>query len=68
MSIVSKIGQSFRDSYTELTQKVTWPTRQELTGSAVVVMIASLIIALFVGVVDRSFQVILETVYRVFGA
>lgn len=68
MSIVSKIGQSFRDSYTELTQKVTWPTRQELTGSAVVVMIASLIIALFVGVVDRSFQAILEAVYRVFGA
>ncbi len=63
MSLVSKIGASFKDSYTELTQKVTWPTRQELTNSAVVVMIASIIIALVVWGMDKSFDTILKFVY-----
>ncbi len=63
MSLVSKIGASFRDSYTELTQKVTWPTRQELTNSAIVVMIASIIIALVVWGMDKSFETILSNVY-----
>ncbi len=63
MSLVSKIGTSFKDSYTELTQKVTWPTRQELTNSAVVVMIASIIIAFLIWVMEKSFETVLEQVY-----
>ncbi len=63
MSLVSKIGIAFKDSYTELTQKVTWPTRQELTNSAVVVMIASIIIAILIWVMDKSFETILHQVY-----
>ncbi len=65
MSLVSKIGTTFKDSYTELTQKVTWPSRQELTNSAVVVMIASIIIALVIWVMDKSFETILDYVYSV---
>ncbi|MDO4691672.1 MAG: preprotein translocase subunit SecE [Porphyromonadaceae bacterium] len=64
MSLVNRIGASFRDSYAELTQKVTWPTRQELTSSAIVVMIASLIIAIFVLLVDTAFENLLLSVYR----
>ncbi|MDY3091126.1 MAG: preprotein translocase subunit SecE [Porphyromonas sp.] len=64
MSIVSRIGTAFKDSYTELTQKVTWPTRQELTGSSIIVLIASIIIALFVTSVDGLFNWVLTFVYK----
>lgn len=64
MKLFNKIGTSVTDSYNELVHKVSWPTRSELTNSAVVVMIASLIIALFVFVVDTAFERIMELVYK----
>jgi len=42
--------------YDELAHKTTWPTRHELTHSAVVVLSASLIIALIVWVMDTVFK------------
>ena len=64
MKLFNKIGTSVTDSYNGLVHKVSWPTRSELTNSAVVVMIASLIIALFVFVVDTAFERIMELVYK----
>ncbi len=64
MSLVSKIATPFKESYTELTHKVTWPSRKELTNSAIVVMIASIIIALVVFGMDKSFETILKSVYE----
>ena len=64
MSFLNRVGVAFRDSYTELTQKVSWPTRSELTNSAVVVLIASLIIAAVVLVMDKTFELSLSGVYR----
>ncbi len=55
-----------KESYTELLQKVSWPTWSELQSSAIVVSIASLIIALVVYLMDKSFQTILENFYRLF--
>ena len=43
-----KIANSFKESYNELVHKVTWPTSKELSSSAVVVLTASLLIALVV--------------------
>ncbi len=48
----------------ELTTKVSWPTRRELTNSAVVVLVASLLIALVVWVMDFSFENIMTLVYK----
>ncbi|MEX0982239.1 MAG: preprotein translocase subunit SecE [Bacteroidales bacterium] len=59
-----KIISYLKDSYTELVHKVTWPTWKELQNSAIVVMIASLIFALIVFVMDISFQTILEGIYK----
>jgi preprotein translocase subunit SecE len=42
--------------YEELAHKTSWPTRQELTHSAVVVLSASLIIALVVWAMDSVFK------------
>jgi preprotein translocase subunit SecE len=58
-----KIVDYIKDSYTELTQKVSWPTQSELVSSAIVVLIASIIIALIVWVMDLSFEGIMTFVY-----
>lgn len=54
------------ESYDELVHKVSWPTWSELQNSAVVVSVASLIIALVVFVMDKSFEVILKQFYTLF--
>ena len=55
-----------KECYNELVQKVSWPTWKELQSSAVVVSIASLIIALVVYLMDKSFETLLEAFYRFF--
>ena len=49
--------------YEELAHKTTWPTRRELTHSAVVVLSASLIIALVVFCMDSAFRWFMSMVY-----
>ncbi len=55
-----------KDSYDELVHKVSWPTWSELQNSAIVVSIASLIIAFVIYLMDISFQTILENFYKLF--
>ncbi len=62
--LFNKIGKAIEASYNELVHKVSWPTRSELTNSAIVVMIASLIIAAFVFVVDTVFDQAMTLVYK----
>jgi preprotein translocase subunit SecE len=54
----------FQESFTELVHKVTWPTWNELQNSAVLVMVASVIIALIVAGMDFMFSRIMEAVYN----
>ena len=54
-----------KESYVELVHKTTWPTRSELMNSAVVVLTASLCIALVVFVMDFIFQSGMELIYGV---
>jgi preprotein translocase subunit SecE len=54
------------ESYDELVHKVSWPTWSELQNSAIVVSIASLIIALIVFLMDISVENILKLFYRSF--
>ncbi|HNY43650.1 MAG: preprotein translocase subunit SecE [Bacteroidota bacterium] len=61
-----KIKEYFKDTYNELVHKVTWPKWSELQGSAVVVMVASLIFALIIFVMDYSFKNLLEVIYGIF--
>jgi preprotein translocase subunit SecE len=53
-----------KESYDELVNKVSWPTWNELQNSAIVVSIASLIIALVVFLMDISFENILNLFYK----
>jgi len=57
-----KIANYCKESYNELVHKVSWPTRSELTSSAVVVLYASLLIALVVFVMDSAFQFVMQDI------
>ena len=63
---MKKFVNYVKECYNELVHKVTWPTWKELQSSAVVVSIASLIIALVVYLMDKTFETLLEAFYRVF--
>lgn len=59
-----KVGKYLREVYGEMVHKVSWPTWKELQSSALIVMIASLLIAVVVLVMDLTFERTLEWVYR----
>jgi len=62
---MKKIVAYLKDAYTELVYKVSWPTREELSGSTVIGLIASLIIALIVFGMDSLFEWILKLLYGI---
>ena len=49
--------------YDELAHKTTWPSRAELTHRAMVVLNASLVIAVVVFIMDFVFQHVMNFVY-----
>jgi len=52
-----------KESYNELVHKVSWPTWPNLLQSTVVVLIASVIIALIILVMDIISKNVLTTIY-----
>ncbi|MCQ2184246.1 MAG: preprotein translocase subunit SecE [Bacteroidales bacterium] len=60
---MGKLVNYLKESYVELTKKVTWPTWSKLTSSAVVVMVASVIIAVVVFLMDFVFQHLMTAIY-----
>ena len=55
------------DSYNELVEKVSWPSFTQLQSSTIVVMVASLIFAIIVLVMDVSFETVMQGIYKVLG-
>ena len=51
MQIFSKIAQFITEVKVEM-QKVSWSTREELIGSTTVVIVSTLLLAIFIGMVD----------------
>ena len=60
---MANVSEYIKESYSELTQKVTWPTWRELQQSAVLVLIAAFIIALVILGMDQVIQLILNKFY-----
>ena len=56
-----------KESYKELVEKVYWPTFAQLQSSTIVVMVASLIFALVVLVMDISFENLMKGIYSFLG-
>ena len=58
-----KLIQDIKESYSELVYKVSWPTQKQLVNSSVLVLIASVILAVFIWVVDKVFNLLMEVIY-----
>ena len=52
-----------KESYAEMTRKVSWPTWDKLQSSAIVVMVASVIFALVIFAMDFCFQHLMSFIY-----
>lgn len=59
------IGLYLKEAYEELLYKVTWPTWGELQSSAVVVSVASIIIALIILAMDQASKNALDLIYEI---
>ncbi|HMD00802.1 MAG TPA: preprotein translocase subunit SecE [Ferruginibacter sp.] len=64
---MKKIRAYLSESWDELVHKVSWPTWSELQESTIVVMIASLIIAVVIMVMDFSFEAVMSLFYKMFA-
>jgi preprotein translocase subunit SecE len=54
-----------KESYNELVNKVSWPTKSELANSTIVVMVASIIASLVIWVIDLGINEVMHLVYGV---
>jgi preprotein translocase subunit SecE len=61
---MAKVVQFVKESYEEMTQKVTWPAWAELLNSAVLVLVASFIIAVIIFAMDKGSTFVLDTFYK----
>ncbi len=60
---MAAVTEYIKESYIELTQKVTWPTWRELQSSAIVVLVAAVIIALLIFGMDQIIHFVLDKFY-----
>ena len=60
---MSKFINYLKESYAELTKKVSWPSWDKLQSSAIVVMVASVIFALVIFAMDKVIEVAMKLIY-----
>jgi preprotein translocase subunit SecE len=60
---MDKILLYLRESYNELMDKVSWPTRQNLVDSAKVVVVSALMLSVVVFVMDFVVNQVLNFIY-----
>lgn len=60
-----KLFRNIQESYNELRYKVSWPTQKQLINSAVLVLIASIVIAFVIMIIDWIFERLMELIYGI---
>ncbi|MBD5218839.1 MAG: preprotein translocase subunit SecE [Bacteroidales bacterium] len=58
-----KLLTNIQESYDELRYKTSWPSRKQLIKSAIIVLIASAIIALIVLLMDQIADRVMHLIY-----
>ncbi|MGM9870829.1 MAG: preprotein translocase subunit SecE [Muribaculaceae bacterium] len=58
-----KLITAIEESYDELRYKTSWPTRMQVVKSAIIVMIASAIIALIILIMDQIVDTLMHFIY-----
>jgi preprotein translocase subunit SecE len=59
---VNKIIEFFKETRTEMT-KVAWPTKNEVIGSTIVTVVVSIILSIFVGIVDFGLDKVVRSIF-----
>ncbi|MBD5290113.1 MAG: preprotein translocase subunit SecE [Bacteroides sp.] len=59
------IIKDIKESYNELVYKVSWPTQKALVNSSVLVLVASIVLAVFIWAVDKIFNLLMELIYSI---
>ena len=59
-----KLVENIKESYNELVHKVSWPTSKELANSAILVLVASIIMALILLFIDLGFENLTKVIYK----
>ncbi|MFT6111679.1 MAG: preprotein translocase subunit SecE [Bacteroidia bacterium] len=60
---MSRIVEIWNETTDELINKVTWPTWEELRSSTTIVVIASILFALVILLIDKSFGGVMDILY-----
>lgn len=63
---MNKITTYFKESYKELTEKVSWPTWTQLQQSTMIVIAATLVITAVIAAMDFVTNVALKFIYNIF--
>ena len=63
---MNKFGAFVKDSYVELTEKVSWPKWEQLQQSTMIVLVSTLIITAIVWVLDAGSNGVLKFIYSLF--
>ena len=64
---MSKVGAYIKESYTELVEKVSWPSWSQLQQSTLIVLVATLVITGIVWAMDLIAQSGLKFIYSFFA-
>ena len=65
MKVLKKLFTDIEESYNELVNKVSWPTRSQLVNSTVIVMVASIILSLVIFAVDWVIDLGMHGIYSI---
>jgi preprotein translocase subunit SecE len=63
MSVIERVREFAKDVRVEIT-RVSWPTREELRDSTIVVIATVILVSIFVGVVDRILNLGVGLLFR----
>lgn len=58
-----KLLTDLQDSYNELVYKVSWPSKKDLANSTVIVMVASILMAIVIWAIDVVFDSVINLIY-----
>ena len=63
MAAMQQVREYLKDVRSEL-MKVSWPTREELRDSTVVVIVTVLLVATFIGIVDQGLNRVVALIFK----
>jgi preprotein translocase subunit SecE len=59
---VEKLKKYFKETIAEM-RKMTWPTKDELIGSTIVVVVVSVVLSAFIFVVDQGLTAAINAIF-----